>query len=385
MLNFKRKREWIASLNAGKIDRNEKVTLWVLPAGALCELGYIENVPYLRNGVYNGLGVRIAELMLSVGIHGRVIINNENQLPQSVPNWLTWWLSQVDYEKQLTLYGLKLTTFGIKPTGALPFQVETIFPMEVEAGAVLSVISAKSKSPAVSQFLIERKNGDSYRLEPHRTVNARVIDVTEYGFVLRADSGAVFATHQVHHSLRADLQRNNLKPEDLIGTDVTVHYTMFTQGNRLNNYKSAQISRSAALGENDDHDGQGFTFDRDTPLFQAPAWAQCTGMLKLQHCTNAVITINEEASIITAHDSTDPTRQLFRFVKGAKAGHFVASLVTTDGQPEAWTFLPDAGADTINPERFVQVMESVLYYATGLSIRELGLCYTDRMKQLDTA
>ena len=125
--------------------------------------------------------------------------------------------------------------------------------------------------------------------------------------------------------------------------------------------------------------------DTSKPLFQAPAGAQCSGMLTRRHCLDARTTIDNEKTTITAHDATDPNRLLFRFVKGAVPGHYVAQMADVDGQLEDWTFEPHATADILNPDRFVEAMERQLYFATGLSIRGLGLCYTDRMRQLETA
>lgn len=385
MYHFKRKRDWITGLNDGSIPNSEVVTLWVLPNGALCKVDQIENVPTLRNGTHNAIGAKLAGLLLKVGIRGWVVINNENQIPQGMPNWLTWWLSHVPFEQQMRLLTLKITSFGQAPKEPLPFQVETILPMEVEAGLALSVVSAKSRSHAVGQFIVERKNGESYRLEPHRTVDARVIDVTPFGFILKSAQGVVFSTHQVHRTLKADLERKGLKAVDLIGSDVAVQYTMFTQGPRLNNYKSASVVRASGLDEIEDLVQMSEETLQGDPLFQAPAWAQSTGMLKLQHCLNAMITIDDDKTTITARDATDPERLLFRLVKGAVPGHFIAKLANTDGQLEEWLFEPYSSADILNPVRFVEAMESALYYATGLSIRELGLCYTDRMRQLETA
>ena len=388
MFNFKRKTDWINGLNTGLIGRNETVTLWVLPHGALCEVGKHDTVPFLRNGVYNALGAPIAEMLLDSGVEGRIIVCNEKQLPQGMSHWLTWWLSQVPFEEQIRLWSLKITTFGKQPTKALPFQTETISPMRIESGAALSMISAKSRASSVSQFIIERDNGETYRLEPHRSITAKVLDVTPHGFVLLANQGGVFATHHVHRSVHRELLRNGLKPEDLIGTDVTVHYTMFTQGSRLNNFKSPVVSRANSVGQVDtteDDDWATPVVDTSKPLFQAPAWAQCSGMLTLRHCLDAHTTIDNEKTTIMAHDATDPNRLLFRFVKGAVPGHYVAQMADVDGQLEDWTFEPHATADILNPDRFVEAMERQLYFATGLSIRGLGLCYTDRMRQLETA
>lgn len=388
MFNFKRKTDWIDGLNSNRIGRNERVKLWVLPHGALCEVGEHDGVPYLRNGIYNAIGAPIAKMLLDSGVSGRIIICNDKQLPQGMSHWLTWWLSQVPYQEQIRLWSLKITTFGNQPTKMLPFQTETISPMSIEAGAALSMISAKSRASSVSQFIIVRENGESYRLEPHRSIEAKVIDVTPHGFVLRSNQGGVFATHHVHRSFHRELLRNGLKPEDLIGTDLTVHYTMFTQGSRLNNFKSPVVSRANSLGvvgNTEDDVWLADTVDTSTPLFQAPAWAQCSGMLTLRHCLDARTTINNEKTTITAHDATDPNRLLFRFVKGAVPGHYVAQMADVDGQLEDWTFEPYASADILNPDRFVEAMERQLYFATGLSIRSLGLCYTDRMRQLETA
>ena len=85
MFNFKRKTDWINGLNTGLIGRNETVTLWVLPHGALCEVGKHDTVPFLRNGVYNALGAPIAEMLLDSGVDGRIIVCNESSSPKECP------------------------------------------------------------------------------------------------------------------------------------------------------------------------------------------------------------------------------------------------------------------------------------------------------------
>lgn len=377
---LRRKTDWISGVTSGNIPRGEQVTMWVLPQGAICEVGELEGVATLRNGHYNALGSSIAKLLLDAGVRGTILLSSSAALPQNISQWITWWLSLEEQDQRQHYSSLRVTLFNSVPSKTLPFQVDIITPITLAAYDVNSTVFVKSKSQSVSQFLVARECGEVFRLEPRRTMLAEIVDVTEFGVVVRTGDGFISLVERVHHALLSDCYYRGIRLEDLIGTSVVVHYTMFTSGNRLNNFKSTEITKSlsdiaVAVDIVDPPAGPAKT---SSELFKPTSWGKSSGILTLRRCLSARLVYDEEASVITGRDADDDDRVLFRFTKGARLGQYVATF-DANGTAEQWAFEPTLCPDTLNPDSFVENMEERLYFASGLSLRGLGLCYADRM------
>lgn len=370
---YLRKADWHIHLREGIVSGDELVKLWVHPHGCLCQIEVIDGLPVLINGRYTAVNTTLAKMLYEAGIVGDIIIHSTEIIPQNTARWLTWWLSTSPEEGDPLLRSITVTTLSLRPTNILPFQIEVIEPVEIRASEVMGTMGMKARDARVSQFVVERNNGSMYRLEPTRRVDATILDCTRYGYVLRTDNGLVFITPMVSRRVQGQIQHYNLKPEDLVGTRVKIQYTMFTEGKRLCNYKSPIVYRSSALesmgtGDIPSYEGS-FVFDIPT--------RENNASLTATRCARAEIRFAD--GIISGVDTESDTT-LFTFTKGVVPGVYEATF-EVDGRVEKWRFESPYAVDALDPSGFVGSVESNIFYATGFSLRALGLSYVDHTQQ----
>jgi len=329
-----RKVDWFDQMRKQEIKPDEQVKLWIQPHGCLCEIREVAGLPVLVNGEHHVLNSTFARTLFDAGIVGQVIIHTTESIPQNTAKWLTWWLSgdpAMDDEKVRTI---TVYTFSRRPKTALPFKVEVVEPILLQACNVKSTVGMQSRNYQVSLFVVERTNGKKYSLEPQRYVVCTILACTKYGYVL---------------------------------------FTMYTDGQRLCNYKNPIVHRSSAL----DDMGALNTPAYDGPYLFAPSPQPRNAMLTSTRCTRARITLEEE--VICGRDA-ESGAILFTFRKGVEPGVYGAEM-GIGGQVEHWRFESPYSVDALDPNGFVRVLEPLIYFATGYSLQRIGLHFADHTKQ----
>lgn len=363
------KSDWNKRFHHPEFDRLAPTTVWTIGHGCLCTVKKIGGMYVLENGSYSAANSLLAKLLAEAGILGDVVVYTNAVIPQNTARWLTWWLSTEPDEDDPTLNALTVTTLGQAPTKDLPFQVNVINPALILAEGVSSFIASNSKNPSVSQFIVELKD-ELYRLEPFRVVEAKVIDCTPRGYVLRTQNNHTFLTNMVSRRLQGQLKSQNLKPEDLIGATVKVDYTMFTDGRRLCNFKSPIVYRCTDLdnlcsGTIPPYDGP-FMFKKNHYTNSALLTATRCGRSRIEQVGDTIVGRDVESDL-----------QLFRFTRDVEPGCFVATL-EKQGESERWCFESDMAVDALDPEGFIRCVESNLFHSTGYSLKDIRLNYIDR-------
>ncbi|AWN09091.2 hypothetical protein MLDJOKPK_00177 [Salmonella phage SPAsTU] len=366
MMNYERKQLWQQHLRDGTVGPDQQVKMWVLPHGVICEMVQISGMPILRNGKYDSMNTILARMLADAGIMGTVILYSRATIPQNLSRWLTHWLSNEPTEDDARLRSITVTTMGQLPTKPLPFQVNAIEPALMRAGDVFEAIKQKSRDAGISQFLIET-GGVFYRLEPVRRMDATIIDCTEYGYVLRTPTNQTFLASMLSRRVQAQLAHYGVSPADLIGTHVKVEYTMYTEGNRLCNFKSPVVYRSIAL------DAMG---DSTVPSYHGPypfkqQASASRALLTVTRCKRAAIK-REDGEIYGQDNESDA--KLFSFRQGVQPGMYAATF-EKGGVTEKWHFESDLAIDAIDPDALVTCISDQIFYATGMSLREIGLHY----------
>ncbi|QVW55210.1 hypothetical protein pEaSNUABM29_00170 [Erwinia phage pEa_SNUABM_29] len=372
MMNYERKIVWQNHLRSGVVKNDQQVKMWVLPHGVICEMVTVSGMPILRNGKYDSMNTVLARLLADAGIMGTVILFSTATIPQNLSRWLTHWLSNEPTEDDSRLRSITVTTMGQLPTKPLPFQVNVIEPALLKAGDVFEAIKQKSRDRGISQFLIEA--GDTtYRLEPVRRMDATVIDCTEYGYVLRTQADQTFLASMLSRRVQAQLAHYGVRPADLIGTTVKVEYTMYTEGNRLCNFKSPVVYRSIAL----DSMGESTVPSYDGPYpFKSQA-SVSRALLTVTRCKRAAIK-RVDGEIYGEDGESDA--KLFSFRQGVKPGMYAATF-EKGGAIENWHFESDFAVDAIDPDALVTCISDQIFYATGMSLQRIGLHYANSTSQ----
>lgn len=369
MNNLQRKGDWYKRVTGGGLDHNTSVSMWVLPHGCICKLHRAAGMPILENGAYSTANSILGDMLTAAGIDGTVIIASTEVIPQNTSRWLTWWLSTQPTLDDPLFRTITVTTLGQTPKAPLPFQVNVIEPMTVKVPDVRNTVRAQSRNPAVSLFLLE-ENDVTYRLEPERRVDAKVIDCTEYGYVLKTANGHVFLASMVSRRVQGQLEHHKLSSKDLIGATVKVEYTMFTDGNRLCNYKSPIVFRCVAL---DDLSAAVIPSYHGPYLFKSSE-SEKNAILTATRCSRA--RIYSQDGVIVGRDE-DSNLDLFTFRRGADRGMYAAVFENGDGL-EAWRFESSFATDVLDPDAFIRCVELNLFSVSGYSIKRLGLRYVDQ-------
>lgn len=348
---------------------DEKVRVWTMPHGTLCEIKTVAGIPILENGAYAAANSILAKLLLDAGIEGTVSVFTPAVIPQTISRWLTWWLSNDPTESDTFLRGMTITLLGQEPKKALPFQINILRPIEIRVSEVYPQLKQVSKSPNTSLLLVEYK-GDYYKLEPERHVDGRIVDCTDYGYVVKTITNQSVLVPLVSRRVQGQIGYATLKHQDLVGANVSVEYTMYTEGNRLCNYKSPILTRCPDLddlcnGEVEKHNG---------PFPFIPKPNAKSALLTTTRCGRAKISFDSE-DIIGKDPETGA--ELFRFSKDPVPGQY-AARITFDGKTEVWRFSSNFTIDALDPVAFIRSVDNHLYYATGHTIESIYLNYTDR-------
>ncbi|QXO09717.1 hypothetical protein pEaSNUABM11_00293 [Erwinia phage pEa_SNUABM_11] len=368
-----RKVDWFEHLRAQKIDYEEEVKLWINPHGCLCEIKEIAGVVALVNGEHHAISSPFAQMLFDAGITGPVVIHSTESIPQNTSRWLTWWLSRNPAEDDELIRTVTVYTFSCRPTKSLPFKVETMEPVVMRAGDVRSTVGMQSRNFHISMFVVELANGTKYSLEPQRYVQCQIVACTKYGYVLRSDNNNVFIADKISRHVQAQLQNANLRKDDLVGTRVKVQFTMYTEGNRLCNYKNPIVHRSSAL----DQLSAPTVPSYDGPYLFEPLPQTNNATLTSTRCSRAAITVVD--GVIYGRD-VESGVTLFTFRKGVEPGVYGAEL-GIGGQVEHWRFESPYSVDALDPEGFVHALEPNLYFSTGYSLQRIGLHFADHTKQ----
>lgn len=369
MRNYLRKPVWHRMLREGTIDRNQNVKMWVLPHGVICDLVRVGGMDILRNGTYDAVNSFLARELAEAGLHGEILFYTTRVIPQTLSKWLTYWLSGDPDASDPELNSVTITTLGQYPTKPLPFQVNVVEPLIVKAGDVFDTIKAKSRNQAVSQFLVETEN-EVFRLEPVRKTDATLLAVTDYGVVCRSTEGHTFLCTVLSRRIQAQLAHYKLSLNDIIGTTLRIEYTMYTEGNRLCNYKSPIAYRALALDSLGDWVST--TYDGPSPFKTIPT--QRPALLTVTRCNRAEI-YEENGVIYGLERETGLT--LFRFRRGPEYGRY-AAVFEREGEQETWLFDSDFSVDVIDPEGFIASVGNQVFYATGYSLVDVKLYYPSK-------
>ncbi|WP_171770015.1 hypothetical protein, partial [Shigella flexneri] len=286
----------------------------------------------------------LARELAEAGLHGEILFYTTRVIPQTLSKWLTYWLSGDPDASDPELNSVTITTLGQYPTKPLPFQVNVVEPLIVKAGDVFDTIKVKSRNQAVSQFLVETEN-EVFRLEPVRKTDATLLAVTDYGVVCRSTEGHTFLCTILSRRIQAQLAHYKLGLGDIIGTTLRIEYTMYTEGNRLCNYKSPIAYRALALDSLGDWVST--TYDGPSPFKTIPT--QRPALLTVTRCNRAEI-YEENGVIYGLERETGLT--LFRFRRGPEYGRY-AAVFEREGEQETWLFDSDFSVDVIDPEGFI--------------------------------
>lgn len=363
------KSDWNRRFHSADFNRSTQVTVWTIGHGCLCTVKKVGGMHVLENGSYSAANSLLAKLLAEAGVSGDVIVYTNAVIPQNTSRWLTWWLSTEPTYDDPMLSALTVTTLGQTPTKDLPFQVNVINPAVIRSDMVSSYIASNSKNPSVSQFIVEL-DGDAYRMEPTRMIEAKIIDCTERGYVLRTSTNYTFLTNMVSRRVQGQLKAQNLRPEDLIGSTVKVDYTMFTEGKRLCNFKSPIVYRCTDL----DNLCTDTVPPYDGPfLFKRRGYVN-SALLTATRCGRSLI--QQQGDVIVGCD-VESDLQLFRFGRDVEAGCYVATL-EKHGVSERWCFESDMAIDALDPEGFIRCVEPNLLSATGYTLKDIRLNYIDR-------
>lgn len=369
MKNYERKAAWHKAVREGTISRDQNVKMWVLPHGVICELTRVGGMPILRNGNYDAVNSYLARALADAGISGEVLIYTTRVIPQTLSRWLTHWLSSDPDDRDTELGSVTVITMGQYPKKPLPFQVNVVEPVTMKASAVFDVIKQKSINNAISQFIVEADE-TSYRLEPVRNMVGKIIDCTKYGYVVRSPSGHVFLASMISRRIQSQLKHYNVRLDDLIDTEVKIEYTMFTEGNRLCNYKSTIIYRSFAL----DNMGGSYpsTYDGPIPFDSKPGGANLS-LLTVTRCRRAAIEMRNGVIYGIDHESGEA---LYSFEPGAERGLYAAQF-EHQGKTETWRFMSEFSVDALDPAALVESISTQIFGATGYSLQKIGLWYAE--------
>lgn len=369
-----RKTDWctrLASSSDESIPENEIVKLWILPQGCRCSVESIDGVSAIRNGHHLAVNTALGNIMLDAGLDGPFILFSTKVVPQNTSRWLTYWLSQQE-DVEGNMNSIHITTFGKHSKKTLPFQVSVVSPIEVHARDVMRVLTEKSLDNSISMFMVERKNGETYELEPSRKTQATIIACTPYGYVVRSIRNEIFRVPRVSNRVMKLLMYHNVTPNDLVGQDVVVEYTMHTEGKRLCPYKCPVIYRVQTLEDmGSTEEALASSYEKQYP-FQNVQPAR-RGSLTPTRCKRSKI-INQENVIISYEEDSDT--ELFRLIKGEVDGRYAVSMSIGNGA-ELWTFTSDFSVDSLSPRAFINCTGSLIFEATGYTLDELGLYYFD--------
>ncbi|MGL5397217.1 MAG: hypothetical protein ACRDBQ_18370 [Shewanella sp.] len=367
-MHILKKTDW--SVISNDPDRASEMTrVWTLPHGTLCEIKTVAGIPVLENGAYSAANSTLAKLLIEAGVEGTVSIYTPAVIPQTISRWLTWWLSTEPTEDDIHMRGMTITLLGKEPTKRLPFQVNILKPIEIRVDEVYGQLRQVSRNPGTSLVLIEH-NGEFYKLEPERHIDGRIVDCTEFGYVVKTNTNLPVLVPLVSRRVQGQIAHATLKPEDLIGARVSVEYTMFTEGKRLCNFKSPILHRCYDLddlceGEVEKYSGP-YPFTVRKNIRQA--------LLTTTRCGRAAVAF-EDGDIVAKDPETHT--ELYRFSRDPAAGLYAARL-TFDGKSEVWRFDSNFTIDTLDPQSFIRSVDNNIYYATGYSIDSVYLNYTDR-------
>lgn len=369
-----RKTDWCTRLGRDSdegIPENETVRLWILPQGCRCSVENIDGVSAIRNGHHLAVNTVLGNLMLEAGLDGNFILFSTKVVPQNTSRWLTYWLSQQE-DVDGNMNSIHITTFGKHAKKTLPFQVSVVSPIEVNARDVMRVLTEKSLDSSISMFMVERNNGETYELEPSRKTHAHIIACTEYGYVVRSNRNEIFRVPRVSNRVMKLLMYHNVTPNDLVGQEVVIEYTMHTEGKRLCPYKCPVIYRVQSLEDiGNTEEALASSYEKQYP-FQNVQTAR-RGSLTPTRCKRSKI-INQGNVIISYEEDSDT--ELFRLIKGAVNGRYAVSMSIGNGA-ELWTFTSDFSVDSLSPRAFINCTSSLIFEASGYTLDELGLYYFD--------
>lgn len=374
MSNLK-KTDWFKGINSSIIPADEIVSCWALPHGALCEVVDSGGVTVLRNGRNNTVNDILSETLADAGITGKVIVNSNKSIPQTISKWLTWWLATQAHGSESGLRPLRVATFGVLPTKELPFEVEVMQPFSSKAEDVISLLYEKSMCDSLSALLIIRPNGESYELVPVRHATGTIVSHTEYGYVLRMSnkSGATpVLVGRVTRRLNEALCESDTLPTDLLGMKGQIQYTMSTDGPRLCTHKTPMLNRVTGI-EMQDYDSDRVNITNGV-IYPAPLNTTRPSPLTVTWCSRSLI--QREPGLIAAVEPNDHDEVLFEMTPGAPSGSYAALLMRHD-RYEMWRFWSKYSIDSLTQEGFVKYMDEQFYHATGYTIVALGLHYTD--------
>ncbi|ANZ50434.1 hypothetical protein PHOBOS_244 [Erwinia phage vB_EamM_Phobos] len=369
--DYLKKSDWSSRIGH-IIPENEPVEMWVYPHGCVCTVSRVDGISVIQNGHYTAVNTVLGNLLLNAGIEGEFILYSTESIPQNTSRWLTWWLSQQPNSHDPLLSTIQITTFGAAPTKPLPFQVSSIRPQLMLAKDVIPTMMTKSRDHRVSIFVVKRGNKECYELEPSRRVEAKVLACTDYGFVVQTlPDNSILRVPRISRRVMEALQQHRITAKDLCGQNVTVQYTMKTEGLRLASYKSALLLRANsldALGEGDETEV--VSYEKQYPFIHAPTIK--SGSLTPTRCSRTSIRFND--GVMEGYeDGTDTV--LFTLRRGCEEGTYAASLRAEHGE-ELWTFSSDFAIDSLNPKAFVRCVSNTIYQATGYTIDSLGLYYS---------
>lgn len=367
-----RKTDWCTRLardNDESIPTNEEVKLWVLPQGCRCRVELIDGVSTIRNGHHLAVNTELGNLLLAAGIVGDFILFSTKVVPQNTSRWLTYWLSQHE-DVDGNMNSIHISTFGQRPTKALPFQVSTISPILTQAKDVIRTLTEKSSDASISLFLVKRNNGEQYELEPSRKTSVKIIAWSEYGYIVRSSRNEIFRVPRVSNRVMKLLMHHRVQPIDLVGQDVVVEYTMYTEGKRLCPYKCPVIYRVQSLEDMGGvEEALSATYEKQFPFNSVQTLRR--GSLTPTRCKRSTI-VYQENVIIGVEEDTDT--ELFRFIRGGCPGRYGAALTVGDGT-ELWTFSSDFSVDSLSPKAFINCTNDLIFEKTGYTIEDISIHY----------
>lgn len=369
-----RKTDWCNRLARQSSDeaipQNEQVSLWVLPQGCRCRVEEIDGVSTIRNGHHLAVNTELGNLLLDAGISGDFILFSTKVVPQNTSRWLTYWLSQHE-DTEGNMNSIHISTFGQRPKKPLPFQVSIISSIPTQAKDVIRTLTEKSSDTSISLFLVKRKNGENFELEPSRKTTVKIIAWSEYGYIVRSERNEIFRVPRVSNRVMRLLMHHGVQPIDLIGQDVVVEYTMHTEGKRLCPYKCPVVYRVQSLEDMGElEEALASSYEKQFPFHSSQSVKR--GSLTPTRCGRATIIYNENL-IIGLEEDTDT--ELFRMVKGAVKGRYVAKMEHGEGVGSLWTFTSDFSVDSLAPRAFINCTGNAIFEASGMSFTDLGLYY----------
>ena len=229
------------------VESTHAVTAWRKPTGALCHVVQDGDCTQLFNGDVRLINDALSAELVKQGVTGDVIIHHPT-ISRAVSRWLTYNLGKEEPTEWLDV--IRVYTFGDPGTPGR-VRVTKLEPFTLQHSELKSTIDLCSKSLEFDGLYIDAEltvmGMRRYHLLPNRYVTATILSV----LTTTTNSIKAFICEVEHegrkHHIKITAAPSWLKRDyyryrhQLPGKHATIQYTVFTPGDRINNFSSPAI------------------------------------------------------------------------------------------------------------------------------------------------